>query len=803
MTPNNLPLRMSQLLSFPVTDYCANLVVLDDLTGTVKFAHSSVKDFLSDADKVPPELRHLSLVDEEDNMWCGRVCLAHAKLHSSRKQLEIVAFRPQEIDTNIASSIIKNIITTMSPIKLRTTPSRSQHKPFRMPLSAVSQRTVSSLADMHLHDYIRQHWLTHNMHIRKEHAHYTDFENLCLVHDSDIQPWSATTQTINVEHYRQMVMHAVFTNHGPLLRIVRTAVEAKGAKFHQEVFDRFAPGTDSTFLHCAAVLGHIDSIRILLEIPSYHGHLADGLWTSAAVAAMRAQQLDAFELLLSKRSSDRILPEWYLTIPKLEKDARYESGTTAIEERLLDLCAIEGSLPAARTLLSAYSVESFTDEALSSAFFLACKYGHQEIGQFFATCGAGIEISWTHKPREGSAASKSFELRDLKMTRTLLTIRRNIEMETYDINLTDILETCGYVHREFDALIKIFLEFEVDIISQPKDHSVLWWLEYLLVKTGYTGLTYHDVEHLIRLVLRSFHAKSMNSRAHKTHCGLPETIRPAVLVSWLKIGADDVLVQVINAGGIPCPILTSADYLSVAVERCSSRVLESSINFVSACKHCDDRRHPGANRRDRVLKTIAVVDALLENHYSETRYIGYVDSDARLGRASIVEFLLCSDFLHGGIWLSSGVARSEPNALRIVDAIRAYENDLQRPQYSLLMWIRCYSQMKGDVVAARELCYELHHMGADGNFALNFPRGYSRAPGSVSLEFPWRISPNIWLAVHGWSFRLNRARGMPYSDSDMWYMGGMLRLLGTRLECARWGVRFSLKRVRLDHPTAP
>lgn len=91
------------------------------------------------------------------------------------------------------------------------------------------------------------------------------------------------------------------------------------------------------------------------------------------------------------------------------------------------------------------------------------------------------------------------------------------------------------------------------------------------------------------------------------------------------------------------------------------------------------------------------------------------------------------------------------------------------------MWVRCYDRARGDVTATRALCRDLQRIGADGNFALNFPAGYRRRWFSTTGTSRWDIDPRIWLALHGWNFRLNRARGKPFSESDIWYMARVLK----------------------------
>lgn len=117
----------------------------------------------------------------------------------------------------------------------------------------------------------------------------------------------------------------------------------------------------------------------------------------------------------------------------------------------------------------------------------------------------------------------------------------------------------------------------------------------------------------------------------------------------------------------------------------------------------------------------------------------------------------------------------KPIVQSFIGSIRAYENDCQPYQYPGLIWVRSYDRTRGDFVAAGALCRDLQRTGADGNLALNFPAGYCRRSVSTTGTSRWDIDPRIWLALHGWNFRLNRARGKPFSESDIWYVARVLK----------------------------
>lgn len=758
MTPDNLPLQQSQLLTLPVTGYCANLVVIDDLTGTVKFPHPSVKDFLFDSEKIPPELRYLSLSNAECDDWCGSICLAHAKLHHSRKQL--VKFQSHEIQPKITNPILNNILRNALPFKFKPRYIPSQEIPFQMSLTAVSAQQASSVAHLSLHGYMCQQWLAHNTSIHKDLSHNTDFVNLCVAHDLDLQPWS-TSPVTNIEHYKRMVMHAVMTNHEPLLQVALDAIAAKRRSCWHGVFREYIPGTESTYLHCAAVLGHLDVLRHLLQV--YGRRVADAHGASAALSAMQAQQMGTFQLLVSEEVNGA--GAWQLE--------DLESGRVVMTECLLDHAAASGNVEAAKILLP-YSRLN----CLGSAFFLACKNGHQDMGRLLVSTGADHRYfarSSDSKLRHVSASTlascyalvHAIEINDLKLTKTLLVVRQSA-------NITISNDEFSFIVRHFDgkdlnAGRYVRLVLELGGRNAKVDRPGWELLSWLMCLSNARSVSDQALDDLSRLILRTGSPAPSSQSLLQRRNASPGPVGDFPLLKWFKWAPDDVLVHAVKPGWIAHTFLVSGRCLDVAMGRESPRLIDSIIDLLVGCELWHDAVFETYLDKPNLTRLIGnlstnVAQKRLPHHM-------FVTTDPQ---KHISELLAYTCLVPGLAWptrhmLLSSIPERDRN--RIIEAVQSYDEGADRQSHRL--WVRCYLKAKGGIAATRRLNDELQLVGGNGVLALNFPMGYDHVyDGNHQGLYYMKpvISRKIWLAVHRWNFRLNRAFGKPYSASDVEYM---------------------------------
>lgn len=249
ISSESVPIRKSQILNTPAEDHCANLVVLDEISGRVTFSHPSVKAFLRDPLKVPPDLRHYLLSTERDELWCGEICLQYA--HYLHRRNQLVLHKTIRVQKSIAGSLVKEV-----PGAWLTSFFRKPRHDEGFPMPSSSPRfKIEEPLESNLHDYMRRHWLSHNRLIRSDAHNYSTFATLCLGQDPQLQPWAAERAT-GLEHYQKLFEFAIMTNNAPLLAVATGHYENVKSDFLAQAISKGCPGTESTLLHVCAALGH-------------------------------------------------------------------------------------------------------------------------------------------------------------------------------------------------------------------------------------------------------------------------------------------------------------------------------------------------------------------------------------------------------------------------------------------------------------------------------------------------------------------------------------------------------------------
>lgn len=187
-TPQNLLVHTSEVLANPVTDYCANLVALDHLTGAVTFPHPTVKDFLCDWSKLPTRLRKYHVALKADDLWLGEICLAYIKVYRSSRSL--VRFRKATIDSRIPSSLLQKTISPSLPF--RWPRERMNISRTAIPVLVRPTPTRRSLLgpEFSMHGYMCKYWLEHNRETALSGPTHNLFTEICLRHDVELQPWT-------------------------------------------------------------------------------------------------------------------------------------------------------------------------------------------------------------------------------------------------------------------------------------------------------------------------------------------------------------------------------------------------------------------------------------------------------------------------------------------------------------------------------------------------------------------------------------------------------------------------------------
>lgn len=776
MTPDHVQLAKADILNHPVTNYCANLIVFDESTGAVRFPHPSVKTFLCDSTKVPSELSYLGLTSVEDCLWCGRICLAHVKIHHSRNG--VVPFRCHEVSTSIASPIIKSMFGSVLPLRKGTNSKHSKGAAVRLPVPVANIRQAPVAADLTLHSYMCKYWLDHNISISDDLSHYEDFADLCLSSpDPDIHPW-ATSNILNIDHYRGILQHAILTNHAALLRLLEADIRGVRRERWRVIFQQYVPGTGTTYLHYAAALGNLDAVKVLLDV--YQPSVSDADGRSAAYIALKAQHIEVLRLIAQKDphvswTGRRVL----CPLPaEIETVRRFERNSSTFgREDLGGHCVLQGDLNTLSVLLGIdYRVYLATHNSpwapahLSRLFFEACRLGHLEIAELLAEYGPEVDSfdledvrihsvyvsswysSWPlqNHPKRIPAMQAALELDNITMMKSLLTLKALGVVHDEDCDLLHVVLRFGGDRRRSEPFVLLFSEHgrTIDRSIRATGKWKLWWLEILIQEPN---LSHKQRDQCIRFILQTSYASPAAFARSYGHCPLPGPIEPLLFNRWLSYTADDVLVCIAALGRFSLEFLVSESCLRAALSRGTSRFLESIRGIMTL-----PRRRFGFPMPLSQGNTTGMADILKRPEATVTVALANaIDED----RVQIVDFVACCS-----VDLTLPLqAQQEYYQKKLHEVTMAEEKNVSAPPFPRLMWFRCLQKMKGDVAAAEQLCSELMCVRGTGNFALNGASGDSSSHQCV------------WLALHAWNFRLNRARKRPYSESDVWYIAAALK----------------------------
>jgi len=397
-TPQNLPIHTSEVLTNPVTDYCANLVTLDHLTGTVTFPHPTVKDFLCDWSKLPVRLRKYHVALEVDDLWLGEICLAYIKVYRSSRSL--VRFRKATIDSRIPSSLLQETISSSLPFRWPRERMNMSRTAIPVPVRPTPTRRGLLGPDFSMHGYMCKYWLEHNRETALSGPTHNLFTEVCLSHDVELQPWTQGADS-DVQRYRQTIQHAVMNDHDRLLLVVRDHLAPFKDALWTQVFLHPYPETDSSFLHVAAALGHTGVIPTLLD--ACGKNLADSQGRSAAAVAAGNYHIIAFSLLAPGWKEDRDDGYWQLQTP---------AGGSAPSECLFHVCAACGNVDAVTVLRGRRKPSirglDHLSQRLFESFLLACFKGHIPVALHLVTLGACPDgYDDKYKPDQHSTSSQT------------------------------------------------------------------------------------------------------------------------------------------------------------------------------------------------------------------------------------------------------------------------------------------------------------------------------------------------------------------------------------------------------------
>lgn len=250
---------------------CANLIVLDPIDNCVRFAHSSVKQYLEEDGKRMPEERSVPgyPTEESGDLECGEYCITYLSFSDFSLQLSKVSPKKTTVAIPSPYSVIQSMPTTgLYKFFIRTPQTKNISISVPLPMPAAPSR-----AQYKFLDYAVANWALHTKNIHHESSGWENFMQLAMHFNAtwNFHPWLSGGRS-KASHLHGLFGWAVKERHRPLLSLVS---DMKSSVLHLfcdlPVVDEGLPA-----LHIASKLGYEDVVRILLTFCDLNSVDKDG-----------------------------------------------------------------------------------------------------------------------------------------------------------------------------------------------------------------------------------------------------------------------------------------------------------------------------------------------------------------------------------------------------------------------------------------------------------------------------------------------------------------------------------------------
>lgn len=273
---------------------CANLIVLDPIDNCVRFAHSSVKQYLEEDGKRMSEERSVPgyLTEEIGDLECGEYCITYLSFSDFSLQLSKVSPKKTTVAVPSPYSVVQSMPTTgLYKFFIRKPQTKNASISVPIPMPAAPNR-----AQYRFLDYAVTNWALHTKSIDQGSSGWENFMQLAMQFNTtwNFHPWVSGGRS-KASHLHGLFGWAVKECHRPLLSLV---ADMKSSVLHLfcdlPVVDEGLPA-----LHIASKLGYRDIIQILLTFCDINSVDKDGC-TPLHHAASKGHT-DIVRLLLYER----------------------------------------------------------------------------------------------------------------------------------------------------------------------------------------------------------------------------------------------------------------------------------------------------------------------------------------------------------------------------------------------------------------------------------------------------------------------------------------------------------------------
>ncbi|KAI9035596.1 uncharacterized protein KD926_003200, partial [Aspergillus affinis] len=255
-----------------VVGCCANLVVVDSTDDRVRFAHSSVKQYLEKS-------RERNVIQwypttAQGVLECGEFCVAY--LSFSDFSLQLSTRRNEKATVAVPSPILLAQKTLPGSFTRRLfREPRNQNRSVSVPFRGIRTASTPDRTQYKFLDYAVTNWAVQTKQIPRTSLIWEKFERLamCFNETWNFHPWVPGGRSA-FSHLHSLFGWAVKEQHEPLLTIAQGA----GSNL-QRVCNLPLIGESLPALHVAAKLGYKATIKILLSfcevnLPNLEGYTA-------------------------------------------------------------------------------------------------------------------------------------------------------------------------------------------------------------------------------------------------------------------------------------------------------------------------------------------------------------------------------------------------------------------------------------------------------------------------------------------------------------------------------------------------
>lgn len=760
-------LEESMVMNLCVTQYCANLLVIDNL-GHVCFTHHSVLQLLSDTTKLGDGLDKYSLNPTDDSV-CGKLCLEYLGHLQTRQQ---VAVRGEiQLPPDLNFDIVKETTGAQRLLKLAT---KFYRKPSLTPktVSVPLPRSAPS-TDLSIHKYITLFWLQHTRNITVKGDDFRKFAHLYRSSSSSLWP-DMPNAASNKDLQRYFIRLAIYLDHVPLLHCVVEKAIGLGVLSNSVLLDDALFDNGSLAIHVAAALGHSDTVCYLLPhyLSGIRAESHDDCGKTPLCYAAENGHLETIRILVDngRANAQECCQEFK---PKDTEHPSYLSLSSIVAALPSSWCFLE--LMRSSHLHLPYTLDPQT-------MFAACMTGHHEIVDILHAYGSDMfNLGPFHHPdiqyqiqgslidlacREGNLAMLEFLLKYLQVDE-LLVLGSNtricrdpiprwaadalLESDDYGVMLT----LNPAVRRERRAVPTDALCAKIQKCLHGSWRECLLALLFLINEAA-TDRKYRDI-------LRESELMWPSTPPDDDIVDLQYLVRYARIPTNLS---DDILAK-----------LCSQEWFREAFpmqfwRRCLSKNSKRATKILEALE----------GRDIPLLKTDCLLDRQLELTQSIKNIHDFEDIWDKLQKVVLHEHTL-QHLLesHRTQYVVLDMWHFQTSLLQLLKPkfAKIYANILDEPRSNIfdhrlrllsmlnLVGVLVHEPRFWNCAQVNLLPHEIDALidaGSDGNFDLNFPHGQIQ-----KLKGKWQVKPFIISAVYRLNWRIRRRKQLGYSAADQVY----------------------------------